>query len=108
MAEPLEDLDVYLDDWGEPAVIDGQAVRVLYGAPSDVAQLGGGGVGMSIDRPRVILPATSVPPRVGNAKPVLEFVDVVPGRAQRHLVTESRPDGTGMVTLLLTAAADQG
>ncbi len=108
MPEPLEDLSVYFDDEGEDAVLDGYPVRVLYGAPGSVAHLGVG-VGIAVDRPRVMIESASIPPRSGNAKLVLEFVEPRVGRQQqRYLVTEVHPDGTGMTTLVLTAAADQG
>lgn len=104
----LEDLSVYLDDEGEAAVLDGFPVRVLYGAPGGTA-LGGMGAGLSIDKPRVLLASASIPPRTTSpdADPVLEFVEVRPGRLQRHIVRETVHDGTGMSTLVLTAAANQ-
>lgn len=103
---PLEDdLDVYLDDEGEQAVLDGVAVRVLYGAPGSTALLGQG-VGMSFDKPRALLAAASIPPR-GASDPVLEFVEVRPSRAQRFLVRETVLDGTGMASLILATHPDQ-
>jgi hypothetical protein len=103
---PLDDLGVYFDDEGEDAALDGCPVRVLYGAPGSTA-LSMGGVGLSIDKPRVLIQAASIPPRITSpdADPVLELPPC-PGRAQRMRVVETVLDGTGMATLILAAHPD--
>jgi hypothetical protein len=104
----LEDFDVYFEDEGEDAVLDGDPVRGLYGAPGTTA-LSGTGIGMSVDKPRFLLPTASIPPRSSspNDDPVLEFAVARADRDVRYLVTEVMPDGTGMSTLVLSRHPDQ-
>jgi hypothetical protein len=108
MISLLEDLDVYFDDEGEDAVLDGVPVRGLYGAPGASA-MAGTGVGMSIDKPRFLVRSDSIPPRstAPTGEPVLEFAVSRPDRDDRYLVTELQPDGTGMTTLTLSRHPDQ-
>jgi hypothetical protein len=100
----LEDRSVFFADWGEDAVLDGEPVRVLYGAPAAI------GLGMSTDKPRALIDADSIPPRTTDpdTEPVLEFVCEQPGRPQRWRVRSIEPDGTGMATLIIVKHEDQG
>lgn len=98
-----EDPAVFLRDWGEEGVLDGQAVTVIYVAPYAVDPLGKSGP--STSRPRALLPACHVPASVFDAEDVLLELPELPGRTpSRYLVREAQPDGTGWVSLLLTAA----
>lgn len=100
----LEDRSVFFADWGEDAVLDGEPVRVIYGAPGTTM------LGMSADKPRALIDADTIPPRrtSPDAEPVLEFVCERPGRLQRWRVRSTEPDGTGMATLILVKHEDQG
>lgn len=95
-----DDPDVFLADWGEEGVLDGQAVTVIYVAPYAVAPLGNSG--LSSSRPRALLPICSVPASVFETDDVL--LELPAHTPSRYLVREAQPDGTGWASLLLTAA----
>lgn len=95
-----DDPAVFLRDWGEEGVLDGQAVTVIYVAPYAVDPLGNSGI--STSRPRVLMPACAVPASVYDADDVL--LELPARTPSRYLVREAQPDGTGWASLLLTTA----
>lgn len=95
-----EDPAVFLRDWGEEGVLDGQAVTVIYVAPYAVDPLGNAGI--STSRPRALMPACGVPASVFELEDVL--LELPTRTPSRYLVREAQPDGTGWASLLLTAA----
>ena len=87
----VEDLSVFLADFGESATLAGAPVRVIFDAP------GGQFGGISATQPQVTIATASVPANY------LDAVLVIPGRGS-FSVSEHLPDGTGMSVLLLAAA----
>jgi hypothetical protein len=103
-----EDFTAYFADFGEAALLDGVAVRVIFDAP--FAALPGDGLGMADNRPRALIKSSSVPSSVitTTADKVLvlsEAATLRPGFPTRYAVTEVQPDGTGLSTLILREAA---
>jgi hypothetical protein len=98
----VEDLDVFFADWGEDATLDSAPVRVLFGSHSDIA------LGMYTDQPRAMIASASIPAR-GASDHILVFdVASTPTRAwKRWYVRETKPDGTGMATMVLAKHPDQ-
>lgn len=96
-----EDDATFLADWGEDGHIDDVPVRVIYGAPYFVDNVGI--VGRSGSDIRIMLPASSLPPR-GQEDPVVDLPSRVPSR---YIAREVQPDGTGWVTLILSAHPQQ-
>lgn len=103
----IEDLDVFFeDDWAEDAVLDGEYVRVIYGAPGETLL---GNPGMATAMPRVLVRQSSLPPESAAVEDtVLEFPCSTPQRPiQRWRVRQVVPDGTGLATLILAAHESQ-
>ena len=87
----VEDLSVFLADFGQDATLAGASVRVIFDAAGTV--LGG----MSALQPAVQLPTASVPADYADAALVVG--------GSTYTVAEHQPDGTGWSTLLLQRAA---
>lgn len=85
----VEDLTVFLADFGQDATLAGASVRVIFEA-AGTAQLG-----LGVLDPAVQLPTASVPSAYRDAELV------IPG-AGTYLVRDHVPDGTGWSTLVLT------
>lgn len=104
-----EDASVFLADHGEDGLLDGVAVRVIFGSPHDA--LPGGPAGMATSEPRALIASASVPDAAVTdiEDLVLELTEAAtlrPGFPTRYAVTEVQPDGTGLLsTLILREAA---
>jgi hypothetical protein len=101
-----ENLPSFLADFGENAVLNGVAVRVIFDAP--FAELPDN-MGMADNRPSVQIRSVDVPAAAStNTADVLlvlaEGAAVRTGFPSRYLVTEVQPDGTGMSRLMLREA----
>ena len=95
----VEDVSVFLADFGQPATLDGAAVTVIFDNPSaraSVGMFGSSAVGMATSRPVAMLPTAQVP-----ASPV-GLVLVVGERT--YTVAAHDADGTGLSELTLEAA----
>lgn len=107
----VEDLAPFFADWGEDASLAGTPVRLIFGSPYTVLPGGMAGMGgMSSAGPRALLASASVPLEVtqGTEDALLELPEAAtrrPGEPAAYRVTEILPDGTGLTTLLLRAAA---
>lgn len=86
-----ENLSHFFDDFGDDGFLDGQAVRVIYDAPSGT-DLGS----ITTTQPQVQIASASVPSHAYG------MVLVVP--AGTFTIREVLPDGTGMTLLLLSEA----
>lgn len=110
----LEDLGVYFADEGEDGVLDGEPVRVLFGAPGAAALAAGAAMGLRTDKPRALIEHARIPPRAAapDADPVLELPGAPLLRpwepVVRWRVIDIEVDGTGMASLILSKHADQG
>jgi len=106
----IEDLSLYLADWGEEATIDGAPAWGIFAAPYSSGPLGD--VGMSSAVPRYLMQTAAVPDGLQAAltpqddDPVLELAMPRAG-VFRFIVREVQPDGTGMTTLMLEQAPSQ-
>jgi hypothetical protein len=104
-----EDASVFLADHGEDGLLDGAAVRVIFGSP--YAALPSDGMGMADSRPRALIASDSVPADASTDTEdvVLELTEAAtlrPGFPDRYAVVEVQPDGTGLFsTLILREAA---
>lgn len=102
-----EDPGIFLADWGEDGVLDGETVRLLFVEPYAVAPLGD--AGMATAEPRALLPSSSVPARASAPANAELVLDLSAGAALRYLggvpfryrVREVQPDGTGWTSLIL-------
>lgn len=92
-----ESFDVFFEasEFAVSATVDGQAMSVIFDAAYALGDAGP--YGMSSVAPMVTLPTAQVP-----ADPIGKPV-VVNGKS--YLVTVHQPDGTGVSTLTLEAAA---
>jgi hypothetical protein len=90
----VENLELFLADFGQPATLDGAAVSVIYDNSYAFASVGP--FGMAGTRPQVRLRTTSVP-----ATPVGKALVV---NGANYTVADHQPDGTGMSVLILEAA----
>jgi hypothetical protein len=102
-----ENLDAFLADFGEDALLDGEAVRVIFDAPH--ATLPGDGMGMATNSPTALIKSSDVPAAATDELDdvVLELTEATthrPGFPTRYSVIEVQPDGTGFTTLVLREA----
>jgi hypothetical protein len=87
----VEDLSLFLTDFGQAATLDGAAVTVIFDEEGVTAA-----GGIAAVAPQVTLPTASVP-----ASPFGKTLTI---GARSFTVREHLPDGTGMSTLVLTDA----
>lgn len=93
-----EDLAVFVSDFGDDALLDGQPVRGIFDAPA--ATQGLGSMAVAASEPQLQLPTSSVPAAVFG-----KVLQVLTGRgAGSYTVREHLSDGAGMSLLLLTEA----
>lgn len=108
-----DDPCVFLADWGEEGVLDGDAVRGIFAEPYAVAPVGD--AGMSTGEPRFVLPTAAVPARVVSPASIEPVLDLFEGAARRHAdgvpfryrVRAAQPDGTGWTSLILVEHESQ-
>lgn len=86
-----EDLAPYFADFGQAATLEGQAVRVIFDAPSGT-DFGS----ISATQPQVQIASAAVPLNV--------FGKTLVAPQGSFTVREAIPDGTGMTLLLLSEA----
>ncbi len=108
----IEDLTLFLADWGEAGTIDGTAVFGIFAEPGNVNGLVG--TGMNTSSPHFMLPAASMPPRAGavDVDQVLELpLRQAAGKTWRYYVRVITPDGStvagGMASLELARHENQ-
>jgi hypothetical protein len=89
-----ENLAPFFAEFGDDGTLAGSPVRVLYDSPYIEAGLGS--AGMSAREPSVRIKSVSVPGSIFGATLVIP--------QGTFKVRESQPDGTGITTLLLSAA----
>lgn len=85
----VEDFDIYLDEWGVDATLNGQPVRVLFDNAYEE------GFGVSTRQPMASMP-TAVAQAVGAEQDSVLMI----GAATYH-VRADKPDGTGWTVLTL-------
>jgi hypothetical protein len=103
-----ENLDAFLAEFGEDALLDGEALRVIFDAPH--ANLPGDGMGMANNQPSALAKSSSVPAGASTELDdvVLELTEAAtlrPGFPTRYDVLEVQPDGTGFTRLVLRESA---
>lgn len=89
----VENLVPFFTEFGDDGTLSGAPVRVLYDAPYYEAGMGAAGM-LALD-PSVKIASASVPGAIFGATLVIP--------QGTFKVRESRPDGTGVTTLLLSA-----
>jgi hypothetical protein len=102
-----ENFAAFFADFGEDALLDGAAVRVIFDAPH--AGLPREGLGLASNQPSVLIVSADVPDDAVEdlEDVVLELTEAAtlrPGFPTRYSVTEVQPDGTGLSTLILREA----
>lgn len=103
-----EDASTFFADHGEDALLDGVAVRVIFGSPH--AALPGDGLGMASSEPRALIASADVPDGASTEVEdvVLDLTEAAtlrPGFPSRYSVTEVQPDGTGLMSTLILREA---
>lgn len=89
-----ENLVPFFAEFGDDGTLAGSPVRVLYDSPYIEASMGSAGMG-ALD-PSVRIKSASVPGSIFGATLVIP--------QGTFKVREARPDGTGVTTLILSAA----
>ena len=90
----VEDLSIFLADFGVPATLAGTAVQGVF---DNGYALGNVGIGMASTQPMFTLPTASI-----SGEAVGQTLVV---NATNYVVSAHEPDGTGMSRLLLEVAA---
>ena len=103
-----ENLLAFLADFGEDAVLAGQAVRGIFDAPHE--SLPGDGIGMADNAPSFLMRSQDVPSSASSNTADVQIVlsqaaTYRPGFPSTYAVTAVQPDGTGMTRLILREAA---
>jgi hypothetical protein len=103
-----EDAAVFFADWGEDALLAGEAVRVMFASPH--ASLPGDGVGMATSMPRALIASASVPSAASSdtadvALVLSEAATLRPGFPSSYKVTEVRPHGDPLLSTLILREA---
>jgi hypothetical protein len=102
-----ENLLTFLADFGEAAVLNGVAVRVIFDAP--FGEMPSDGLGMANNEPSALIRSVDVPSAATTTTAdvllvLSEAATLRPGFPSRYHVTEVQPDGTGFSRLVLRKA----